>query len=55
MGASERIGWTFFVAGSLVFTVVGITTDDGWVAFGGALYLIGCAALLKGAIQGSDT
>lgn len=55
MGASEKFGWTFFVAGSVVFTGVGIATDDGWVAFGGALYLIGCAALLKSALQGRDT
>ena len=54
MGASEKIGWTFFVAGSVVFTGVGVATDDWWVAFGGALYLIGCAALLKGAVQRSD-
>ena len=54
MGASEKIGWTFFVAGSLVFTGVGIATGDWWNAFGGALYVIGCAALLKSAVQGSD-
>ena len=54
MGASEKLGWTFFVAGSVVFTGVGVATGDWWVAFGGGLYLIGCAALLYGAVQRSD-
>ena len=54
MGASEKIGWMFFVGGSFVFTVVGIATGDWWLAFGGALYLVGCAALLNGAAQRSD-
>lgn len=54
MGNAEKVGWTFFVAGSVVFTGVGVATRDWWVAFGGALYLVGCAALLKGALGGSD-
>ena len=54
MGHAEKVGWTFFVAGSVVFTGVGIATGDWWVAFGGGLYLVGCAALLKGALEGSD-
>ncbi|MEM9465062.1 MAG: hypothetical protein AAGA90_06800 [Actinomycetota bacterium] len=53
MGNAEKVGWAFFVAGSVVFTGVGVASGDWWVAFGGALYLVGCAALLRGAVEGS--
>ncbi len=42
----ERWGWIFFVAGSAVFTAVGLAEGDFWVTLGGALFVVGCAALL---------
>jgi len=52
MGASEKIGWAFFVAGSLVFTGVGVAGRDWWTVVGGVLYTVGCGALLHGAVRG---
>ena len=53
MGNAEKHGWSFFVLGSLVFTAAGIVMGDGWTFVGGLLYVIGCAALLRGATEGS--
>jgi hypothetical protein len=54
MAAMERIGWTFFVLGSVVFTVAGIVNGDWWTFGGGMLYIVGCGALLQGAMQRSE-
>ena len=55
MGSSETIGWAFFVLGSLVFTVAGVVNGNWWTVTGGALYVVGCGALLQSARQGSGT
>ena len=55
MGNAEKLGWSFFVLGSLVFTAAGIVNGDGWTFVGGLLYVIGCAALLSGAPAGSES
>ncbi|GEM_PF-1480141 len=49
MRSLERIGWVFFVAGSVVFTLVGIVNGDWLTATGGLLYVVGCGALLASA------
>ena len=54
MGNAEKIGWTFFVLGSVVFTVAGVVNGDWWTVGGGMLYVVGCGALLQSAMQGSD-
>lgn len=45
MSPLTRFGWITFGAGSLVFMVLGVVDEDWWVAFGGMLFVIGCAAL----------
>jgi len=49
----EKLGWSFFVLGSLVFTAAGIVNGDWWTFVGGLLYVVGCAALLRSATEGS--
>ena len=53
MGNVEKLGWSFFVLGSLVFTAAGIVNGDWWSFVGGLLYVVGCAALLRSATEGS--
>ena len=45
MSRLEQFGWVTFGGGSLVFTVLGAMNEDWWVAFGGALFVVGCVAL----------
>ncbi|MEM9203372.1 MAG: hypothetical protein AAGC53_17115 [Actinomycetota bacterium] len=54
MGNAEKIGWLFFVLGSVVFTMAGLVNGDWWTFGGGMLYVVGCAALLQSATQGRD-
>lgn len=54
MGNAEKVGWAFFVLGSVVFTLAGIVNGDWWTFGGGMLYVVGCGALLQSAMQGSD-
>ena len=51
MGSAEKIGWAFFVLGSVVFTAAGVVNGDWWTFVGGLLYVIGCAALLRSATE----
>ena len=37
MGNAEKLGWSFFVLGSLVFTAAGIVNGDWWTFVGGLL------------------
>lgn len=46
MHDGEKIGWLFFVAGSVVFTVMGVVNRDWWTAIGGLLFVIGCGGML---------
>lgn len=54
MGNAEKIGWAFFVLGSVVFTLAGLVNGDWWTFGGGMLYVVGCAALLRAATEGAD-
>jgi hypothetical protein len=53
MANAEKLGWSFFVLGSLVFTAAGIVNGDWWTFVGGLLCVVGCAALLRSATEGS--
>lgn len=53
MGNAEKLGWSFFVLGWLVFTAAGNVNGDWWTFAGGLLYVIGCAASLRSATEGS--
>ena len=54
MGSSEKVGWSFFVLGSVVFTFAGIANGDWWTIGGGLLYIVGCGALLRSSLQEGD-
>ena len=54
MGNAEKFGWTFFVLGSVVFTLAGLVNGDWWTVVGGLLYVVGCIALLRSATQGAS-
>ncbi len=53
MGNAKKLGWSFFVLGSLVFTAAGIVNGDWWTFGGGLLYVVGCATLLRSPTEGS--
>jgi len=53
MGNAEKLGWSFFVLGSLVFTAAGIVNGDWWTFVGGLLYVIGFSSLVRGATERS--
>ena len=46
MSNLARTGWLLFLAGCVLFTVQGIVNRDPMTFVGGALFTIGCGALL---------